>query len=278
MSGNSASSLHTWYAMPKKPLIDHPVRQVRTCLGHTQESFAKLVGCSAIAIQRIENGSLKLSPKMAYAIAEATNADPITLLKGSGTNSLDRFGSPYSKNSLELLKEVLPMTDAELQYYLHTLVKYMELLLIASSRAGRFKTYGVNAAIQDAFEKLANDFDLVPSIRSFLIEKASVRKRKYRVCDLRKFPVYAKIIGFEDKKSYRPTTILEFTIPHGWIDNYYIHEKPELPPGADIKLRGDASYIIDGDRPIPKHIQEAVNQATYWEIRDFRLTGADAEG
>ena len=38
----------------------HPVRQVRTCLGYSQPAFAKLVGCSAIAIQRIENGTLKL--------------------------------------------------------------------------------------------------------------------------------------------------------------------------------------------------------------------------
>lgn len=62
--------------MPKKPRMNHPVRQMRTCLGHTQATFAKLVGCSAIAIQRIENGSLRLSPKLAHTIAEATDADP----------------------------------------------------------------------------------------------------------------------------------------------------------------------------------------------------------
>lgn len=38
-----------------------------------------------------------------------------------------------------------------------------------------------------------------------------------------------------------------------------------------MKLRSDANYIIDGDRSVPKHIQEAVDQATYWEIEDFRL-------
>ncbi|MEQ2010094.1 MAG: helix-turn-helix transcriptional regulator, partial [Limisphaerales bacterium] len=78
--------------MPKPPKINHPVRQVRMCLGHTQASFAKLVGCSAIAIQRIENGSLKLSLKLAHAIAEATCADPKSLLSGPGSTALDALG------------------------------------------------------------------------------------------------------------------------------------------------------------------------------------------
>jgi DNA-binding XRE family transcriptional regulator len=254
--------------MPKKPKINHPVRQVRICLGHTQASFAKLIGCSAIAIQRIENGSLKLSPKLAYAIAEATSVDPQTLLKGAGTPVLDRLGQPYSKESFQLLKDVVPTTDDELRHYLDSLIRYLELLLIASNRAGSAKTHGVNAAVQAAFTKIADDFKLLPGMNGFLAEQGSVRRRKYRVGDLRQFPDYARLIGFQDQRRYRPDKVIEFDIPHGWIDSFILVEVPVLPHGADRKLR-DAEFILDTERPIPEVIREAVAQALYWKIESF---------
>ena len=256
--------------MPKKPRILHPVRQVRNCVKLTQPQFAKLVGCSAIAIQRVENGSLKLSPKLAHTVAEATNADPATLLQGPGATVLDRMDHPYSKDSLQFLKDVMPMTDKELQYYLQTHVRYLKLLLIGSERGGKFKAYGVIAAIQDAFQKIAKDFNLTPSIERFLIEKSSFEKRKYRVEDLRKFPAYARLLGFKDKRSCKPETVIAFTIPKGWIQAYTLRESPVLPHGADRKLR-DAEYIMDEDRPIPPEVREAISEALYWKIETFEM-------
>lgn len=254
--------------MPKKPKINHPVRQVRTCLGETQTNFAKLVGCSAIAIQRIENGTLKLSAKLAHAIAEAASADPQSLLKGPGATALDGMGQLYTKESFQQLKGLVPMTDKELRRYLDSLIGFLELLLIASNRAGSSKTHGVNAAVQAAFAKIADDFKLVHGINGFLTEQGSVRKRKYQVADLRKFPAYARLIDFQDNRRYRPDKVIPFTIPHGWFDSYTLVEVPVLPHGADRKLR-DAEYILDAERPIPEVIQEAVSHALYWRIASF---------
>ncbi|MBM3877033.1 MAG: helix-turn-helix transcriptional regulator [Verrucomicrobia bacterium] len=255
--------------MPKPPKIIHPVRQVRKCLGHTQASFAKLVGCSAIAIQRIENGSLKLSPKLAHAIAEATKADPKILLKGPGTTALDAMGQCYSKESFQHLDGVVPMTDKELQHYLNSLIGFLELLLIASHRAGKVKTHAVNAAVQNAFQKIADDFNLLPGIEGFLKEQGSVRHRRYRVGDLRKFPDYARLIGFQDQRRYRPDKVIEFIIPHGWMDHYYLDESAVLPPGADLKLRPNTSYFLDTRRHIPEVVKEAIAKALYWKIESF---------
>ena len=254
--------------MPKQPKINHPVRQVRTCLGHTQAGFAKLVGCSAIAIQRIENGSLKLSPKLAHAIAEATKAAPESLLKGPGTAALDALGQPYTRESFQQLTALLPMTDDELRHDLDSLIRYLELLLIASNRAGTSKTLGVNAAVQAAFAKIADDFNLLPGIKGFLLERGHVRKRKYRVGDLRQFPAYARLIGFQDHRRYRPDRVIAFTIPHGWMEHYTLVESPVLPHGADRKLR-DAEYILDTERPMPEVVKEAVAQALYRKIESF---------
>jgi transcriptional regulator with XRE-family HTH domain len=255
--------------MPRKPRFIHPVRQVRTCLGYSQPAFAKLIGCSAAAVQRIENDKLPLSRKLANSILEATGADPVTLRAGREAKAMDMMGKEYTKQSLEFYRGVLPCTEKELKFYLHKSIQYLELLLIASNRSNQIKTYAVNAAIQDSFQKIADDFSLEKPIHNFLIEKGSVDKRIYRVRDLRKFPEYARIVGFKDNKRYKPDKLIPFTIPRGWMRNYSLIAKPVLPHGADMKMR-DAKYILDDERPVPEVIKEALSQALYWEILEFR--------
>jgi hypothetical protein len=148
-------------------------------------------------------------------------------------------------------------------------MQYLELLLIASNRTNQIKTYVVNGAIQDSFQKIADDFNLEQAIHNFLIEKGSVDRRNYRVRDLRKFPEYARILGFKDNKRFKPDKVIPFTIPRGWMRNYYLNAKPVIPHGADMKLR-NADYILDDERPIPPEVKEAYDQALYWEILEFR--------
>ena len=269
MLANSASFMNTWYVMPRKPRFIHPVRQVRTCLGYSQPAFAKLIGCSAIAIQRIENGTLQLSRRLANSILEATGADPVTLRAGRDAKAMDMMGQEYSKESLELYKNTLPCTEYELKYYRYKLILYLEMLLIASNRTNNVKTYPVNAAIQEAFLKIAQDFDLEKSIHNFLIEEGRLYRRTYRVSDLRKFPEYARIRGFKDNKRYKPDKLISFTFSRGWIPNYYLIERAVLPPDVDMKFRR-AVYLLDTERYIPPEYQEALDQALYWEIREFR--------
>jgi DNA-binding XRE family transcriptional regulator len=255
--------------MPRKPRFIHPVRQVRTCLGHSQPSFAKLIGCSAVAVQRIENGKLRLSRKLANSIMEATGADPVSLRAGREAKAMDMMGCEFSKRSYEFYKHALPCDEKEWKFLLVKIFHQLQLLFGASNRGGKYKTYAVNAALQEAMTKIADDFNLTDSIRNYLIEKGEVDKRIYRVSDLRKFSQYARILGFKDNKRYKPGTLIPFKIPHGWLRNYFVHEKPVLPPGADLKLL-DAKYIIDDERFIPDLIKEAVAQALYWEIIEFR--------
>src|SRR5450432_719659 len=102
---------HTWYVMPRKPRFNHPVRQVRTCLGHSQSAFAKLIGCSAVAVERIENGKLQLSVQLANTILEATGADPVSLLAGRGAKAMDMMGHEYTQKSFGFYKSVLPCDE-----------------------------------------------------------------------------------------------------------------------------------------------------------------------
>ncbi len=255
--------------MPLKPRFIHPVRQVRACLGYSQPAFAKLIGCSAPAIQRIENGTLPLSLKLANSIMEATGADPATLRGPRDGIAMAMSGGAYKKDSLKRYKTFVPLNDDELRRYLHTLIRYLELLLIASNRGGKFKTHAVNFALQDSFLKIAKDFGLEEGIHSFLTEKGSVAKRIYRVGDLRKFPEYARLLGFKDNKRFKADKRVPFSLPHGWIRDFFVLETLVLPTGADMKLR-PGTYILDDERPIPEVVKEVVSQALYWEINEFR--------
>jgi DNA-binding XRE family transcriptional regulator len=144
----SADFIHTWYVMPRKPRFIHPVRQVRTCLGHSQPSFAKLIGCSAVAVQRIENGQLQLSSKLANSILEATGADPCSLLAGRDAKAMDMRGREYTKEAYNFYRSVLPCDEKELKNLLMKIFHQLQLLFIASNRGGKFKTYAVTSALQ----------------------------------------------------------------------------------------------------------------------------------
>jgi transcriptional regulator with XRE-family HTH domain len=258
--------------MPRKPQFLHPLRVIRTCLGHTQPSFARLLGCSPITIQRIENGSLAISRKMAYTIMEATGADPVHLRTEPRGEAIDMMGQPYSKQSYDACNKILPLTDSEILFLVKKIVSYAELMLIASQPGAKYRTRAVFAEIVESFQKAADDFDLKTKIHDFLIEKGSVDKRIYRVSDLRKFPKFADIIGFKDEKRFSPDKLIPHSRPKGWIRDYFLIEEPVLPPDIAMKLPSKKLYLMDDERELPEELKKMVDQALYWEITEFRLS------
>jgi transcriptional regulator with XRE-family HTH domain len=261
--------------MPKKPKFIHPVRQVRTCLGRTQEAFARMLGCSTITIQRIENGSLELSSKLANTIMEATGVDPASLRSGPTGKALDFSGKEYNKDSFDFYHKALPCDVKEFKYLVLSLSHYLQLMLLTSNRANQLKMRAVFHEIQNSFVKIAEDFHLKDGIHNYLIENGYVDKRKYRVSDLRKFPEFARIIGYKDDKRFSPDKIIPYVRPKGWIPNYILIESAILPPEADMKLPSNASYIIDNERPLPEELKNIFDQALYWKIKEFRLSFVD---
>ena len=258
--------------MPRKPRVTHPLREIRRVHNMTQPAFAKFVGCSAITIQRIENRTLRMSEKLADRILEATGANPVELR--AGRKAVDTFNRPYTKESYQLYQSYLQESRHDLSYYMGHLAHWIQLLLIASQRSGQDKLQQVFAAVQRFLAKTAEEFDLKKNIHGFLIEKAQVLKRKYLVSDLRKFPEYARIIGFKDNKRFKPSKVIDFAIPFGWIVEFSrLHEKVIFPPEINRKL-GKKNFIVDTSRPIPdtpefKELKEALPHALYWRIKKF---------
>jgi hypothetical protein len=65
-----------------------------------------------------------------------------------------------------------------------------------------------------------------------------------------------------------------FNIHRERVYDYVLSEKPVLPHGADMKMR-DATYFLDSERYIPPEVKEALAQALYWEILEFRTSFAE---
>jgi transcriptional regulator with XRE-family HTH domain len=261
--------------MPRKPHLTHPLRDVRTVLSMTQQTFAKLVGCSAITIQRIENRTLKMSHSLADKILEATGVDPREL--AAGRKAVDFDGNPYTKQTYEDYKKWIQDTNTGREYYSFHLSRLLNLLLISSERAGQVKLNSVTAALQNAFAKIAQDFDLKKNIDGFLVEKGLVRKRTYLVRDLRKFPEYASRIGFKDNKRFKAAKKIYFEIPDGWLIGFdQLIEQPKFPKEWERKL-ADRHFIIDHNKPIPdtaefKDFKEAMTKVIYWKIKKYMPT------
>ena len=171
--------------MPRKPKILHALRVIRKCLGHTQASFAAYIGCSTITIQRIENGSLRISPKLANVIMEATGADPAALRSTTTGKAMDMAGHKYTKSSFKFYHKGIPCDPKEFRYLALTLSHYMQLMLLASNRDGQLKMRAVFSKIQESFVTIAAASRLKDGIHNYLTENGYVDRRKYRVSDLR---------------------------------------------------------------------------------------------
>ena len=179
------------------------------------------------------------------------------------------MGGEYTNRAYSSYRHRLPCDEKELQILLISIFHQLQLLYCASNRGGKFKTYVINSALQRALLNLAEDFDLTKSIHTLLLEQGQFDKRHYRVSDLRRFSEYARILGFKDNKRYKPDKLIPFNRPRGWLVGYYFLEKPVLPHGADMKLQ-NAKYMLDSKRYIPPEIEEALDQAEYWQITEFR--------
>ncbi len=190
---------------------------------------------------------------------------------------MDLHGDRVHEAIVTRLQTLVERHQHNLDYYYFHSVRWLELLLVSSQRAGHEKLHSVFAALQKSFAEIADDFDLKRNIHGFLLEQGHVRHRTYLVRDLRKFPIYAGIIDFSDNKRFKPDKKIPFDIPDGWILGFaQLVEKPVFPKEIEKTLR-DKHYIIDANYPIPdrpefKAVKDALPKVLYWRIRKFQQT------
>ncbi len=94
--------------MPRAPQYYHPFQTIRLVISQcdgrkagTQDGFAKLLGeeRSAVTIKKIEDGSLKLSRRIAFLVTAATGVDTAPILRGSLDEPKTLDGTDFNERS-----------------------------------------------------------------------------------------------------------------------------------------------------------------------------------
>jgi transcriptional regulator with XRE-family HTH domain len=86
--------------------LRHPLAVLRHILGQRgipmgQKQMADLLGCSTITIQKIENGGLRLSERLAWRISHETGVARDWLLKGLPVPPPTLYAGPYTRETYE---------------------------------------------------------------------------------------------------------------------------------------------------------------------------------
>lgn len=162
--------------MPRKPKHGHPIRQLRNIIGVSQRDFARLLGLSSSALQRIELGSLKLSERVAYQIAAVTGANPRTL----STSLKSHSGGPYRKEHYEAIAATTLSRAAQHQsiYMAKELGHRITLLLTAAQQWRRLQP--VLSDLWDSIEKIRARYALSTLTNELLRKDPNRPRQKWR--------------------------------------------------------------------------------------------------
>ena len=139
----------------------------------TQAALAEAVGVSTVAVNRIENGSLRLRQPLALRVALATGISGRELMRGKTGRLLDQYGCPYTaatfdqwrKSGFGKVSEAFAAPEAA------NLKWWIEVLLRAAARKHGGKSYGsVRDSLIQAIDAICTDFNLGQVIDGVLRE------------------------------------------------------------------------------------------------------------
>jgi len=158
--------------MPRAPRVKSPIRDLRAIIGRTQREFAFSIGISPIALTRIENKTLALSPRVARKIVYETAVDP-RCLNGKLRTLRTWRGEQYTKEFYKKWKDCHWQSEGAAKAEARWLGWAIEILLRASVLGYRRKLQLVHAEIAAMLERCRVDFDLQHPINEILAKERS---------------------------------------------------------------------------------------------------------
>ena len=144
--------------MPRKPKSDHQIRRLRKIIGKSQRGFARMIGISVSALQRIELGTLKLSPAVVSRISAVTDVEAKCLNRIGPIKHAS--GENYTREHFERSQRRLRSRaiNHECEYLTEELCDRIRILLQAALKGKRFSL--VASDLWTATEKLRKTYGL----------------------------------------------------------------------------------------------------------------------
>jgi transcriptional regulator with XRE-family HTH domain len=220
--------------MPRPHSHPHILRDLRATIGLSQAELAERVGVSAIAIQRIEGGSLALSSQLASRIMLATGISGGELLRGGNGKLIDALGRPYSAETFRWWK-IKKMVGADrAKEDAENLGWWVEVLLKAAGRAKEGNRYfAARDALINSLTTIRDEFGLGKLVDVILSEHAPKVEwrpgwhRPEDIAAIEKELADASLEAVEERRGKRMKALSE-AIP----------QKPhQLPPAPRAKAR-----------------------------------------
>ena len=158
--------------MPRPPTHRHVLRDLRETIKMTQAALAEAVGVSTVAVNRIENGSLRLSAPVALRISLATGLSMRELMRGKNGRLVDASGEPYTDTTFKrwrtgprsVSEDSAPPDATNLQWWI-------EMLLRAAARKHGGRGYQpVRFSLIQAIDAVCTEFKLGKVVESVLVE------------------------------------------------------------------------------------------------------------
>jgi transcriptional regulator with XRE-family HTH domain len=151
--------------MPKKPSHQSILREIRHALNWTQLDLSSRLGLTLSAINRYENGTLRVGRTVALRLSWATGVPYQDILA-------NRPGPPWTKSgplSPEILQhldeQARNRSDKDLEKQAENYQYRGELLLKAAREYAPRKLWTVDAAIEAAFDELEKEFELTDAVK-----------------------------------------------------------------------------------------------------------------
>ena len=155
--------------MPSRPREIRPIRAIRKALGLNQGEMGELLGIARPTVERLENGTLKMSDRIVEQYSRQTGCD---IVDGVPASTID--GEPFTKEAfLEHQDSVHRVAESQIDDRIQALHITLEALLLTSHRRKTLIRFSedVEAFFKDQFKKsglegqvlqetLTQDFDV----------------------------------------------------------------------------------------------------------------------
>jgi transcriptional regulator with XRE-family HTH domain len=162
---SSARRISNLPLMPKKPSHRSIVRDIREILGLTQTALAKRLGTTMITINRIENGSLKISRRLALRLSWSTGVNYQDLLTNAPGRPQTWHGELSSDRLEQLDQKARNLSAEQLATMIDDVAYHAELMFKAVLANAPRKLWSLDAAIGAAFDQLEQEFGLTRSVK-----------------------------------------------------------------------------------------------------------------
>lgn len=158
--------------MPRPPKQHHPLREIRAAAGQmSQTAFAELVGVSMATIQALEGGKLKMTPKLAARIAEATGAAESELIKGVAGKAKTVDGQKYTAKSFEAWESLKQKRGKHINGGggSENVIRWMQWLLDSARQQGEASLGTARTALIESMESIRTKLNLEDFLNDYLI-------------------------------------------------------------------------------------------------------------